>query len=80
MWKLIKMSCSGKILVIKTDLLPTLLDVAYFFPMPALVCLKLQKAVFHFIWGVYEYILKEQQPVERGARGVPNLRLKCNTF
>ena len=78
MWKLRRLSISGKILVIKSDLLPTLLHVAYIFPMPALVCLKLQKSLFQFIWGGYEYIKRATmyQPVERGGRDMPNLGLK----
>ena len=78
MWKLRRLSMSGKVLVIKSDLLPTLLHMAYVFPMPALVWLKLQKALFNFIWGGYEYIKRATmyQPIERGGRDMPNLGLK----
>ena len=76
------MSISGKFLVIKSDLLLTLLHVANVFPMPALVCLKLQKALFHFIWGGYEYIKRATmyQQVESGGRDMPNIGLKCKVL
>lgn len=81
-WKLRKLSLSGKVLVIKSDILPTLLHVAYVFPMPALIGFKLQKALFNFMWGGYEYVKRETmyQPVERGGKDMPNFRLKLNVL
>ncbi len=82
LWKLRKLSFSGKVLVIKSDIVPTLLHVAYIFPMPTLTCFKLQKALFNFMWGGYEYIKREMmyQPIERGGKDMPNLRLRLNVL
>ncbi len=82
MWKERRLSISGKVLVIKADILPALLHVAYVFPMQALICFKLQKALLNFLWGGYEYIKRETlyQPIEIGGRDFPNLRLKLNVL
>lgn len=82
MWKLRKLSFSGKVLAIKADILPALLHVACVFPMTAMICLKLQRMLFNFMWGGYEYIKREimYQPIERGGKDMPNVRLKLNVI
>lgn len=82
LWGLRRLTVSGKVLAIKADILPSLLHLALVFPMPALIGLKLHKAMFGFVWGGYEYLKRDlmYQPVERGGRDLPNLVLKLRVL
>lgn len=81
LWKTRNLSYSGKVLVIKADVLPSLLYLSYVFPVPAQLRKVMTQIIFNFMWGgKYEYITRVQmyQPVEEGGRDVPHIPLKMD--
>lgn len=48
LWKTRKLSVSGKVLVVKADVLPKLLHLAYVFPMPQKYRAQLMRGIFKF--------------------------------
>ncbi|KAJ8402876.1 hypothetical protein AAFF_G00361900 [Aldrovandia affinis] len=60
MWSRRQLSLTGKVIVVRSVLLPLLLHLAYVFPVPARAKLALTRAVFRFLWGGrYEYVSRE---------------------
>ncbi|KAJ8416196.1 hypothetical protein AAFF_G00382180 [Aldrovandia affinis] len=51
MWSRRQLSLTGKVIVVRSVLLPLLLHLAYVFPVPARAKLALTRAVFRFLWG-----------------------------
>lgn len=51
MWKARYLSFMGKVLVIKVDVLPSLLYLAYIYPLPACLRRPLVRLVFQFMWS-----------------------------
>ena len=82
LWQQRKLTISGKILVIKADVLPRLVYLGCVFPLPAWLRGGLTRAVFRFLWGSYEYVQRAQmyQPVAEGGRDVPCLPLKLDVL
>ena len=82
LWQQRKLTISGKVLVLKADVLPTLVYLSYIFPMPARLRGGLTRAVFKFLWGSYEYVQRAQmyQAVLEGGRDVPCLPLKLDVL
>ncbi|KAJ8355075.1 hypothetical protein AAFF_G00101520 [Aldrovandia affinis] len=79
-WSRRQLSLTGKVVVVRSVLLPLLLHLAYVFPVPARAKLALTRAVFRFLWGgSYEYVSRELMyaPVA-GGRGVPRVPLKLD--
>lgn len=82
-WKCRYLSISGKVMVIKADMLPSLIYLANVYPIPVRCKIKLTRAVFSFIWGGrYERVKREIMygKVEDGGRGVICLPLKMDCF
>ncbi|KAJ8361718.1 hypothetical protein AAFF_G00429600 [Aldrovandia affinis] len=80
-WSRRQLSLTGKVVVVRSVLLPLLLHLAYVFPVPARAKLALTRAVFRFLWGgSYEYVSRELMyaPVAGGGRGVPRVPLKLD--
>ncbi|KAJ8391034.1 hypothetical protein AAFF_G00096550 [Aldrovandia affinis] len=78
-----RLSLTGKVIVVRSVLLPLLLHLAYVFPVPARAKLALTRAVFRFLWGGrYEYVSRELMyaPVAGGGRGVPRVPLKLDVL
>uniref|UniRef100_A0A8K9Y2W7 Reverse transcriptase domain-containing protein n=1 Tax=Oncorhynchus mykiss TaxID=8022 RepID=A0A8K9Y2W7_ONCMY len=82
LWKARRLSMSGRVLVIKADILPSLVYLAYVFPLPPRYRKDLVRTLFSFVWGGYEYVKRDWmvQSVEEGGRGVPDLPLKLDTI
>lgn len=82
MWKKRRLSITGRVLVVKADILPALLHLAYVFPLPQMFRKELTREVFKFIWGGYEYVKRTMmyQPILKGGRGVPCIPLKLMVF
>lgn len=80
-WRTRKLTISGRVLVIKSDILPTLIYLAGVYPVPVRLKLEISRAVFSFIWGgKYEWVKRQTmyEPVEKGGRGVPCIPLKLD--
>lgn len=73
LWKTRRLSITGKILVVKAEVLPALIFLASVFPLPPRLRRAAQGMVFKFVWAGYEYVVRELmvQPIERGGRGGP---------
>ncbi|KAG1928992.1 hypothetical protein F2P79_023214 [Pimephales promelas] len=73
-WRTRELSLSGRALVIKADLLPTVNFLAYVFPIPYNEGRELESLVFSFLWkGGCEMVSRAQvgHDVKQGGRGVP---------
>lgn len=82
-WKCRKLSITGKGLVVKIDLLSSLIYLALIFPIPTKSKLILTRLVFSFIWGgKYEPVKREQMylEVEEGGREVVCIPLKLEVL
>lgn len=82
LWKMRKLTITGKVLVIKSEVVPKLLYLGYVFPMPQVFRAQIMRGIFNFIWGGYEYVKRVQmyQEVADGGKGVPNIPLKLDTI
>ena len=82
LWKLRRLSLSGRVLAIKADILPSFVYLAYVFPLPPEYRRRLVRDVFSFVWGGYEYVRREwmYQDVRVGGRGVPDVPLKLDVL
>jgi len=81
LWKSRQLTFIGKVLVLKVDILPSLLYLAYIYPLPVSMRRPLMRLVFGFIWGGrYEYVARGRMlaGVEAGGRDVPHLTLKMD--
>ncbi|KAJ8355174.1 hypothetical protein AAFF_G00088890 [Aldrovandia affinis] len=82
-WTRRQLSLTGRVVVVRSVLLPLLIHLAYVFPVPARTKLALTRLVFRFLWGGgYEYVTREQMymPVSGGGRGVPRIPLKLDVL
>uniref|UniRef100_A0A3B3YRK6 Reverse transcriptase domain-containing protein n=1 Tax=Poecilia mexicana TaxID=48701 RepID=A0A3B3YRK6_9TELE len=78
-WRERDLSLTGKVLVLKTELVSTLAHLASIFPLPHRVMTKLRKIMFQFLWGSKHEKLRREimyRPVNEGGRNVPNLGIK----
>ncbi|KAK2873857.1 hypothetical protein Q8A73_024369 [Channa argus] len=67
LWKARKLTLLGKVLVLKADMLSSVLHLAYVFPLPVAIRRSLARTIFDFLWGGrYE--------------DVPDLPLKLDTI
>lgn len=81
LWRSRKLTLIGKVLVLKVDVLPSLLYLAYIYPLPVSMRRPLMRLVFSFIWGGrYEYVSRTRMmaAIEAGGRDVPHLPLKLD--
>lgn len=81
LWKSRHLSLIGKVLVLKVAILPSLLHLAYVYPMPACLRRPLIRLVFDFMWGGrYEYVARARMLMAlcEGGRDVPHLPLKLD--
>ncbi|KAJ8358310.1 hypothetical protein AAFF_G00014730 [Aldrovandia affinis] len=65
-----QLSLTGRVVVVRSVLLPLLIHLAYVFPVPARTKLALTRLVFRFLWGGrYEYVTRElmYMPVSGGG-------------
>ncbi|KAK2877989.1 hypothetical protein Q8A73_016959 [Channa argus] len=71
LWKARKLTLLGKVLVLKADMLSSVLHLAYVFPLPVAIRRPLARTIFDFLWG---------RRYEWGGRHVPDLPLKLDTI
>ena len=74
MWKARSLSFIGKVLVLKVDVLPSLLYLAYIYPLPACLRRSLVRLVFQFMWGGrYEWVARARMlcPIGEGGTTFP---------
>ena len=75
-WRGRGLSLSGRVSVVKADILPVLNYLAYIFPVPFYVGRRMERVLFSFIWGgKTELVAREvmYKDVGEGGRGVPNV-------
>ncbi|CAB1347335.1 unnamed protein product [Coregonus sp. 'balchen'] len=75
MWRARSLSFIGKVLVLKVDVLPSLLYMAFVYPLPASLRRPLVRLVFQFMWGGrLERVARVRMlfPIGEGGRGVPH--------
>ncbi|KAK2878102.1 hypothetical protein Q8A73_017081 [Channa argus] len=57
LWKARKLTLLGKVLVLKADMLSSVLHLAYVFPLPVAIRRPLARTIFDFLWGGrYEWV------------------------
>ncbi|KAJ8358246.1 hypothetical protein AAFF_G00020010 [Aldrovandia affinis] len=81
-WTRRQLSLTGRVVVVRSVLMPLLIHLAYVFPVPARTKLALTRLVFRFLWGGrYEYVTRElmYMPVSGGG-GVPRIPLKLDVL
>ena len=81
LWGSRALSFSGKVLVLKVDIIPVLTYLAYIYPLPACMRRDLVRMVFKFVWGGgYEYVSRDRMMAgnEEGGRDVPHLPLRLD--
>ncbi|KAJ8358256.1 hypothetical protein AAFF_G00020110 [Aldrovandia affinis] len=81
-WTRRQLSLTGRVVVVRSVLLPLLIHLAYVFPVPARTKLTLTRLVFRVLWGGrYEYVSRElmYMPVSGGG-GVPRIPLKLDVL
>ncbi|CDQ88430.1 unnamed protein product [Oncorhynchus mykiss] len=83
MWKARYLSFMGKVLVLKVDVLPSLLYLAYIYSFPDSLRRPLVRLVFQFMWsGRCEWVARARMlcPIGEGGRGVPHFPLKLDAI
>ncbi|KAK2912193.1 hypothetical protein Q8A73_006306 [Channa argus] len=59
LWKARKLTLLGKVLVLKADMLSSVLHLAYVFPLPVAIRRPLARTIFDFLWGGrYEWVAR----------------------
>ena len=83
LWQSRKLTFVGKVLVLKVDVMPSLVYLSYIFPLPAFMRRSLMRIVFSFLWGGrHEYVSRARMiaSTEEGGRDVPHFPLKLDCF
>ncbi|KAK2877679.1 hypothetical protein Q8A73_019198 [Channa argus] len=78
LWKARKLTLLGKVLVLKADMLSSVLHLAYVFPLPVAIRRPLARTIFDFLWGGrYEWVARGRMMsgLAEGGRDVPDLPL-----
>ena len=81
-WGLRGLTMEGKVLIIKSVILPLLLLVCSVFMPPRRVLLELERAIFYFLWNSkWEKLKREvmKKTKQKGGKGVPDLKLFLGT-
>ncbi|KAK2873846.1 hypothetical protein Q8A73_024358 [Channa argus] len=83
LWKARKLTLLGKVLVLKADMLSSVLHLAYVFPLPVAIRRPLARTIFDFQrGGRYEWVAlgRMMSGLAEGGRDVPDLPLKLDTI
>ncbi|KAK2875431.1 hypothetical protein Q8A73_024043 [Channa argus] len=78
-----KLTLLGKVLVLKADMLSSVLHLAYVFPLPVAIRRPLARTIFDFLWGGrYEWVARGRMMsgLADGGRVVLDLPLKLDTI
>ncbi|KAK2912212.1 hypothetical protein Q8A73_006325 [Channa argus] len=76
LWNARKLTLLGKVLVLKADMLSSVLHLAYVFPLPVAIRRPLGRTIFDFLWGGrYEWVAlgRMMSGLAEGCRDVPDL-------
>lgn len=76
MWRMRELSCTGKVLIIKSVILPIMLYVSVIFPPPDDWVRKMTRLLFLFFWGGrMEKCAREKitKPRAKGGFGLPKI-------
>lgn len=82
-WQERELSFTGKILVVKAEVLSSITQLAALFPIPQKDLVSLRKNIFHFIWGSQHEKLKRDimyRPVGKGGKAVPEIEVKLKAM
>lgn len=82
-WEERDLTFTGKVLVLKTEILAPLTSLATVLPANRACIASLRKSIFRFMWSSkQEYIKREvmYRPVEKGGKGVPDPETKLNAL
>ena len=82
-WEDRDLSFTGKVLVIKAEILSSLNFLATTLPVPYSFLASLRRAMFRFIWGSQQEKLKRDimyRPLNKGGKDVPELGSKLNVL
>uniref|UniRef100_A0A3Q3ARB5 Reverse transcriptase domain-containing protein n=1 Tax=Kryptolebias marmoratus TaxID=37003 RepID=A0A3Q3ARB5_KRYMA len=77
------LSFTGKVLIIKTEVISTLAFLAATFPFPCRIVRSVRKIMFHFLWGSKHEKLKREimyRPVAKGGRALPEIKSKFDAM
>ncbi|KAM4012599.1 LOW QUALITY PROTEIN: uncharacterized protein ACNLHF_004704, partial [Anomaloglossus baeobatrachus] len=76
LWSLRRLTCEGKALVLRNEVLPVLQYTAQAWPPPATVCRAITRTVFRFVWGSKMDRVKRSimyKDPRKGGKGVPDI-------
>ncbi|KAM4034628.1 uncharacterized protein ACNLHF_021291 [Anomaloglossus baeobatrachus] len=76
LWSLRRLTCEGKALVLRNEVLPVLQYTAQAWPPLATVCRAITRTVFHFVWGSKMDRVKRSimyKDPRKGGKGVPDI-------
>ncbi len=82
-WEDRELTFTGKVLVIKADVLSSLTFLAATLPVPRSFLMSLRRIMFQFIWGsCQEYAKREimYKPLDKEGKAVPELEAKLNAL
>ncbi|KAK2878074.1 hypothetical protein Q8A73_017044 [Channa argus] len=83
LWKARKLTLLVKVLVLKADMLSSVLHLAYVFPLLVAIRRPLARTIFDFLWGGrYEWVAcgRMMSGLAEGCSDVPDLPLKLDTI
>ncbi|CAJ0966526.1 unnamed protein product [Ranitomeya imitator] len=76
LWNLRHLTCEGKVLVLRNEVLPVLQYTAQAWPPHVTVCRAITRTVFHFVWGSKMHRVRRavmyKEP-RKGGKGVPDI-------
>lgn len=82
-WQDRDLTMTGKVLVLKAEILASLTHLAATFPIPHGFLASLKKIIFQFMWGGQHEKLKREimfRPLEKGGKGVPDMEGKLKAM
>lgn len=82
-WQDRELSMTGKVLVVKAEVLASLTFLAMTLPAPRSFILALTRIVFRFIWGANQENISREimyRPLEKGGKSVPDMASKLNAM
>lgn len=82
-WQDRELSITGKVLVVKAEIIASVTYLAATFPIPYKVMVAVRKMIFQFIWGGQQEKLKRDimyKPLDKGGRTVPEIEAKLKAM
>lgn len=82
-WEQRDLTITGKVLVLKAEVLASLTFLAATLPVPSFFLTALKRTMFQFIWGSKQELLKRDimyRPLNKGGKAVPDFGPKLNSL